>query len=528
MGCVTALQCSICGEAGSFNKMADIAVSLLAAIFGVCRCRDFFDCTLPVDSYGGVFLWLVLMGYMFKTLCTLCDGYFVPSLEAIIDRLNIPDDLASATLIALGSSAPKFFMNVTATFMIVNASGIGAVVGSGIFNILVTIGVTGLIACKNRRPRVWWYPLLRDGTFLAVSILELVLILQDEAVEWYEGLVMIATYLLYCLVMTLSPHLAERLGIHAPVVTLTSDFGGNVVFGGRNNNADTRQELAELTGPTAGPVEITMLEAEPTGEEAGDEEAPAGEEAAAGVELAVGAEDEMAAEAVEEVVESPEAAAAAAAAAADVARFKEAEMAAAEEEAEEEAKRPPGLLDLVRDPLELLLETAMPNAERLCWLLFGLSLLCVAVCAYTAVDSAVRAGEILTVPPAVMGLTFLAVGSSVPDFLDSIAIAKQGEGIMAVANGLGTGVFDILVGLGVPWFLRSAITGRLVFKGEFFAMKWDIFVLAFALALLITMVVYNRNRITKVVCVVLMGLYAVYCLYLFIGLFTLRSPARDP
>lgn len=56
-----------------------------------------------------------------------------------------------------------------------------------------------------------------------------------------------------------------------------------------------------------------------------------------------------------------------------------------------------------------------------------------------------------------MGLTFVAAGVSVPDALSSLAVIKEGLGDMAVSNAVGSNVFDILVCLGLPWFIQTAI-----------------------------------------------------------------------
>jgi len=45
----------------------------------------------------------------------------------------------------------------------------------------------------------------------------------------------------------------------------------------------------------------------------------------------------------------------------------------------------------------------------------------------------------------------------VPDALSGIAVVKEGHGDMAVSNAIGSNVFDILVCLGIPWFLQTAI-----------------------------------------------------------------------
>lgn len=61
------------------------------------------------------------------------------------------------------------------------------------------------------------------------------------------------------------------------------------------------------------------------------------------------------------------------------------------------------------------------------------------------------------IPDTVMGLTFVAAGVSVPDALSSLAVIKEGLGDMAVSNAVGSNVFDILVCLGLPWFIQTAI-----------------------------------------------------------------------
>ncbi|NWW42051.1 NCKX4 protein, partial [Panurus biarmicus] len=64
-------------------------------------------------------------------------------------------------------------------------------------------------------------------------------------------------------------------------------------------------------------------------------------------------------------------------------------------------------------------------------------------------------GYTLGIPDVIMGITFLAAGTSVPDCMASLIVARQGLGDMAVSNTVGSNVFDILVGLGVPWGLQT-------------------------------------------------------------------------
>merc|ERR1711881_313560 len=72
------------------------------------------------------------------------------------------------------------------------------------------------------------------------------------------------------------------------------------------------------------------------------------------------------------------------------------------------------------------------------------------------------------IDPALMGLTILAAGTSVPDLLTSVIVARQGQGDMAVSSSIGSNLFDVTIGLPLPWLLyilyTKATTGELIAK----------------------------------------------------------------
>lgn len=45
-----------------------------------------------------------------------------------------------------------------------------------------------------------------------------------------------------------------------------------------------------------------------------------------------------------------------------------------------------------------------------------------------------------------MGLTFLAAGTSIPDLITSVIVAKKGFGDMAISSSVGSNIFDVTVG----------------------------------------------------------------------------------
>lgn len=93
----------------------------------------------------------------------------------------------------------------------------------------------------------------------------------------------------------------------------------------------------------------------------------------------------------------------------------------------------------------------------------------------------VYTGETLGIPDTVMGLTLLAAGTSIPDTVASVMVAREGTTLyispsvfilctnpgksgfpclsgksdMAMSNIVGSNVFDMLC-LGLPWFIKTA------------------------------------------------------------------------
>lgn len=102
--------------------------------------------TVTQRRQGWVVLHLMGMIYMFVALAIVCDEFFVPGLEVITNKLEISEDVAGATFMAAGGSAPELFTSLIGVFISHNNVGIGTIVGSAVFNILCIIGVCGFFA----------------------------------------------------------------------------------------------------------------------------------------------------------------------------------------------------------------------------------------------------------------------------------------------------------------------------------------------------------------------------------------------
>lgn len=66
-----------------------------------------------------------------------------------------------------------------------------------------------------------------------------------------------------------------------------------------------------------------------------------------------------------------------------------------------------------------------------------------------------------------MGLTILAAGTSIPDLITSVIVARKGLGDMAVSSSVGSNIFDITVGYVCHLSMVSACAGCYSFKAIF-------------------------------------------------------------
>uniref|UniRef100_A0A0K2UYG8 Sodium/calcium exchanger membrane region domain-containing protein n=2 Tax=Lepeophtheirus salmonis TaxID=72036 RepID=A0A0K2UYG8_LEPSM len=109
-------------------------------------------------------------------------------------------------------------------------------------------------------------------------------------------------------------------------------------------------------------------------------------------------------------------------------------------------------------PLWLTLpDTRKSSARKYYPITFLGSILWIAAFSYLMVWWATISGKTFDIPPEVMGLTFLAAGTSIPDLITSVIVARKGFGDMAVSSSVGSNIFDVTVGLPFPWLLYSAI-----------------------------------------------------------------------
>ena len=143
-------------------------------------------------------------------------------------------------------------------------------------------------------------------------------------------------------------------------------------------------------------------------------------------------------------------------------------------------------------------------------------MLWISAISYGMVDAAAVVGCVLDVPEVVMGTLVLAAGTSIPDALSSVSVAKAGQGDMAVANAVGSNVFDIWLGLGLPWLVFLPARGG--FEEVSTAQLWpSVCILAGVLLVYYASLVCTGFRLNRSMGYVYLFVYGLFVTYSVVG-----------
>ncbi|CAK9799486.1 Sodium/potassium/calcium exchanger 5 [Anthophora plagiata] len=358
---------------------------------------------------GAVVVHVIVSLYLFIALAVVCDKFFVPAVENICHALSMSKDVAGATFMAAATSAPELFVNAIGTFITEGDIGVGTIVGSAVFNILAVPACCG-IGAGMVVPLDWW-PVSRDCLAYGVTVAILICIIHDERVEWYEALTLVLLYIVYIAVM----YWDKSFQRCARFCTHTAD-----------------QALPdEHRHATEGSTEIRLAisdKVQPVGEQAEHIDVP----------LQNGGTKTQ--------EESPD------------------------PNYEYELLVWPARAGWIRKtawiltwPIHLIFMCTIPDCEKprfKNWfpVTFLMCIIWIGSLSYVVAWMITIIGDTLKIPDSVMGITFLAAGTSVPEAVSSVIVAKQGHGSMGISNSIGSNTFDILLCLGLPWLIKSSFS----------------------------------------------------------------------
>ncbi len=334
-------------------------------------------------------------------LAVITDRFFIPSLDAISTRLKLSDEVAGASLMAMGSSAPELAIALMALFSGGGEHsdvGIGTIVGSAVFNILVITAVSAVVAGGLH---IHVFAVRRDIIYYLVSIGYLALIFFDGGVSLIEALLGLAGYIVYMGVLILL----------------------------KDPEVDGEPEPAK--GASGQPANIALWQR---------------------------------------------------------------------------------IERLVVGPLRRI--TGAPDKNYV-WA-FSVSIALIVALSYILVEATIVFSAGIGIPPVIVALTLLAAGTSAPDLMSSVDVAREGRGGMAVANAVGSNTFDLLIGLALPWTIALVLQGAgLIHVGA--DNLWTSLGILVATTLVLFLFLETKRDLSRREGWILLLLYAVFVLYTLVS-----------
>ncbi|NWI77748.1 NCKX1 protein, partial [Dryoscopus gambensis] len=464
---------------------------------------------------GWVVLHIFGIIYVFVALAIVCDEYFVPALGVITEKLQISEDVAGATFMAAGGSAPELFTSLIGVFISHSNVGIGTIVGSAVFNILFVIGTCALFSREILH--LTWWPLFRDISFYIVDLLMLILFFLDSVIDWWESLLLLTAYATYVFTMkqnvfleqwvkqelnkklnavqaesaehmqktstgaiaddgkmkppdarklqpgpalqrgssSASLHNSQMRGTIVQLMIYTLDPLAEAKFKDRvdilSNMAKAKAETLEGQGSqpeeekkTLSTVQVTPASDSEPSKDTQRADVPQDGQPPSSSDTSDDSSSESQEDSDGDSTESDE---------------NDEPLSLEWPESRKKQAIYLFLFPIVFPLWSTLPDVRNPESKKFFLITFFGSILWIAAFSYLMVWWAHQVGETVGISEEIMGLTILAAGTSIPDLITSVIVARKGLGDMAVSSSVGSNIFDITVGLPVPWFLFSIFNG---------------------------------------------------------------------
>lgn len=114
------------------------------------------DAAVPAGHIG-IILGKIITG---SALVVVSSHFLVPAVQASAVRLNLPEGMVSATLLAFGTSLPELVTSVTAVRKGYGELALGNIVGADILNVLFVAGVSASVTSGGLAAPVHFFKLL--------------------------------------------------------------------------------------------------------------------------------------------------------------------------------------------------------------------------------------------------------------------------------------------------------------------------------------------------------------------------------
>ena len=161
-----------------------------------------------------------------------------------------------------------------------------------------------------------------------------------------------------------------------------------------------------------------------------------------------------------------------------------------------------------------------PEEEKPLWrmiLMLVIGAACIAVGARLLVDNGTKIAEALGVPESVIALTFVALGTSLPELVTAITALVKGHSALSLGNIVGANLFNLVLVSGLSTVLGPfAVPRSKMIGGIPASLAVDIPVMLFVMAFM-TLPALIRGKLTRAQGIILLGIYVAFCAFQFIS-----------
>ena len=139
----------------------------------------------------------------------------------------------------------------------------------------------------------------------------------------------------------------------------------------------------------------------------------------------------------------------------------------------------------------------------------------IAVGADLLVDNGIVIAKTVGVPESVIALTFVALGTSLPELVTAITSLAKGHGALSLGNIIGANLFNLVLVSGVSTVLSPfSIPASSFINGINTSLLVDIPVM-FAVMALLVLPALIRGKLSRIQGILLLGIYALFCVFQF-------------
>lgn len=206
-------------------------------------------------------IWEILLLVLGFAMLVKGADWFVDGAAGIASKFGIPQLVVGLTIVAMGTSAPEAAVSINAALKGNAGIAVGNVVGSNILNILIILGLTGLITSVAVQKSTLF---IEIPYMLVVTGLLLVLSYMGNSINLVEGIIfwgMFIVYLGYLFVLAKKGKSEEEKKEQRPVwkLILLAVIGGVVVVLGSNFAVDSATAIAQIIGLSEKFIGLTIV-----------------------------------------------------------------------------------------------------------------------------------------------------------------------------------------------------------------------------------------------------------------------------